>query len=174
MVFTGKKTATKYTHSVEFKSLHESFTMPPKKLEIRISTKFNGFGLPLNACMPRFREDIPLIILLRAIGLESDEEICKLVWGNEKEYYESLLPSFRECSDIKIYTKDEAIEYLSNHLQYSTTIEDKKEYTRQLLESELLPHVKFSGENASAIISLVKNSLPYFLIAFIMAFPLPM
>jgi DNA-directed RNA polymerase II subunit RPB2 len=41
MVFTGKKTATKYNYSVEFKSLHESFTMPPKKLEIRLSTKFN-------------------------------------------------------------------------------------------------------------------------------------
>ena len=146
MVFTGKKTATKYTHSVEFKSLHESFTMPPKKLEIRLSTKFNGFGLPLNACIPRFREDIPLIVLFRAIGLESDEEICKLVWGEEIEQYQSLLPSFRECSDIKIYTKDEAIEYLSHHLQYGTALEDKKEYTKQLLETELLPHVKFAGD----------------------------
>jgi hypothetical protein len=42
-----RRLLAKYTHSVEFKSLHESFTMPPKKLEIRLSTKFNGYGLPL-------------------------------------------------------------------------------------------------------------------------------
>lgn len=57
MVFYNKKTASKYLYSVEIKSLHESFTTPPKKLEIRISTKFNGLGYPLTICVPRFRED---------------------------------------------------------------------------------------------------------------------
>ena len=67
MVFTAKKSMTKYTYSVEFKSLHESFTMPPKKLEIRLSNKFNGFGYPLHACLPRFREEIPIMVVFRAI-----------------------------------------------------------------------------------------------------------
>ena len=149
MVFTGKKTATKYTHSVEFKSLHESFTLPPKKLEIRLSTKFNGFGLPLHACLPRFREEIPVMVMFRSVGLESDEEICKLIWGDNKEQYDTLQASFYECSEIKVYTKEDAIEYLSHHLQYGTTMEDKKEYVKILLESELLPHVKFAGDTSS-------------------------
>jgi DNA-directed RNA polymerase II subunit RPB2 len=148
MVFASKKTAAKYTHSVELKSLHESFTMPPKKLEIRLNTKFNGFGQPLTACFPRFREDIPVIVLFRALGLESDEEIVKLIWEDNEKNYETLTASFRDCSDIKVYTREDAIEYLSFHLQYGTSMEDKKEYVRMLLETELLPHVRFGGDTA--------------------------
>jgi DNA-directed RNA polymerase II subunit RPB2 len=57
-----------------------------------------------------------------------------------------LAASFKECSDLKIYTRENAIEYLSNYLQYSTTLEDKCAYVRALLETECLPHVKFGGE----------------------------
>jgi DNA-directed RNA polymerase II subunit RPB2 len=149
MVFAAKKTAAKYTHCVELKSLHESFTMPPKKLEIRLNTKFNGFGLPLTACFPRFREDIPVMVLFRALGLEGDEDIVKMIWGSNVEQYESLTASFRECSDIKVYSRADAIEYLSHHLQYATNMEDKKEYVRILLETELLPHVKFGGDTSN-------------------------
>jgi len=81
MIFFNKKTSSKFGFSAEMKSLHESFTTPPKKLEIRISSKFNGFGYPLTACVPRFREDIPLMVLFRAFGLESDQEIAELIWG---------------------------------------------------------------------------------------------
>ena len=150
MVFSSKKTAAKYTHSVELKSLHESFTMPPKKLEIRYNTKFNGFGQPLTACFPRFREDIPVMVIFRALGMEADEDIVKLIWGSKTGEYETMTASFRECSDIKVYTRDDAIEYLSHHLQYSTNAEDKKEYVRTLLETELLPHVRFGGDTSPA------------------------
>jgi len=146
MVFVSKKTAARYTHSVEFKSLHESFTMPPKKLEIRLTTKFNGYGLPLTTCFPRFREDIPVIILFRVLGIESDEEIARLVWGNDVDKYDTLSASFSECADLKIYTRDDALEFLSHHLQYATSLEDKKAYAKSLLETELLPHVKFAGD----------------------------
>ena len=149
MVFYNKKSSSKFTHSVELKSLHESFTMPPKKLDIRVINKFNGFGYPITACFPRFREDIPLMVVFRALHMESDESIAKLIWGDDTEQYESLMASFRECSDCKVYTRSDAIEYLSNHLQYGTSMEDKKEYVKLLLESELLPHVKFAGDASS-------------------------
>ena len=148
MVFFNKKTAAKYTHSVEVKSLHESFTMPPKKLEIRLSTKFNGLGYPLTACLPRFREDIPLIVLFRALGLEADEDIAKLVWEDDLHSMEHLMASFYECSEIKVYTREDAVEFLSHNLQYGTSMEDKKAYVRMLLESEYLPHVKFGGDTS--------------------------
>lgn len=149
MVFTSKKTAARYTHSVEFKSLHESFTMPPKKLEIRLTTKFNGYGLALTACFPRFREDIPLLVIFRALGMESDKEICEMVWGKQIDYYDSLSASFSECADLRIYTRDDALEYLSHHLQYGTALEDKKTYAKSLVDTELLPHVKFAGDDST-------------------------
>jgi DNA-directed RNA polymerase beta subunit len=99
------------------KSLHESFTTPPKKLEIRLSTKFNGLGYPLMLCVPRFREDIPLMVMFRAFGMESDQEIAEFIGVNP----ELLAASFKECSDHKVYTRHDAVEYLSHHLQYGTS-----------------------------------------------------
>jgi len=146
MVFYNKKASSKFTHSVEIKSIHESFTSPPKKLEVRVQAKFNGLGYPLTLCLPRFREDVPLMVMFRALGVETDEEIANLLWDKNSQYSDMLAASFKECSDLKIYTRSEAVEYLSNHLQYSTTMEDKCAYVRALLETECLPHVKFGGE----------------------------
>jgi DNA-directed RNA polymerase II subunit RPB2 len=160
MVFKAKKSAAKYTYSVELKSLHESFTMPPKKLEIRLSSKFNGFGYPLTACVPRFREDIPVMVFFRALGVTSDMEIAKLVWGTtEDAHVESLAASFVECAQLNIFTREEAIQYLSNHLQYGTNQEDKCAYVRQLLNSEYLPHVRFAGENVTTDIHSARKAL---------------
>ena len=142
LVFQNRKTMTKFTQSVEMKSLHESFTTPPKKLEIRVSSKFNGLGYPLTVCAPRFREDIPLMIIYRAFGLETDQEIMEVI-GDESE---NIAASFKECSEIKVYTQEDAIEYLTHHMQYGTPSEDKKSYVKYLLDSELLPHTKFGGD----------------------------
>jgi DNA-directed RNA polymerase II subunit RPB2 len=130
------------------KSLHESFTTPPKKLEVRISAKFNGMGYPLTMCIPRFKEDVPLGVMYRAFGIESDEEIANLICPTG-EYIELLGATFKECADVKVYTREDAITYLTHHLQYGTASEDKHGYVRSLLETEYLPHVRFGGDKSS-------------------------
>ena len=160
MVFQSKKTNSKYSYSVELKSLHESFTMPPKKLEIRLSSKFNGFGYPLLACVPRFREDIPVMVFFRALGVTSDADIARLVWGStEEQRVELLAASFRDCAELGVFTQEEAVSYLSNHLQYGTNQEDKCAYVRQLLGSEYLPHVRFAGENVTLNVHNARKAL---------------
>jgi len=147
MVFQAKKSSSKHTYSVEMKSLSETFTMPPKKLEIRLSSKFNGFGYPLMACVPRFREDIPVMVYFRALGVTTDAEVARLVWGTTDDTSVTLLAaSFRDCAEIGVFTQEEAITYLSTNLQYGTNQEDKCAYVRQLLTTEYLPHVRFAGE----------------------------
>ena len=150
MIFQNKKSASKYLYSVEMKSLHESFTTPPKKLEIRLSSKFNGVGYPMLACVPRFREDIPVMIYFRALGITDDKSIAKLIWGVETDSHVELLgASFRDTLDMSIFTRDDAVRYLSNHLQYGTNQEDKCAYVRHLLTTEFLPHVRFAGEETT-------------------------
>lgn len=149
MVFNAKKSTAKYSHSVEIKSLHESFTTPPKKFEIRVSTKFNGYGYPLICCFPRFREDIPLMVVFRAIGIESDADVWSLVQTPGAGAGASLIASFKEAGELNIYSRSDAINYLSHHLQYATTLDDKLSYVKGLLETELLPHVRFGGDTSS-------------------------
>ena len=156
MVFFNKKTTSKYSHFVEMKSLHESFTMPPKKLEIRLSAKFNGLGNPLMVNVPRFTEEVPLMIFFRAIGIESDSDVADLVGV---ENHELLAASFKDAADLNIFTQADAITYLSTHLQYSTTVEDKCQHVRNLLESEFLPHVKFAGETTTSTVLNARKSV---------------
>ena len=147
MIFQTKKSSSKYLFSVELKSLQESFTTPPKKLEIRLSSKFNGYGYPMVACVPRFREDIPIMVYFRALGMTEDRAIARIIWGDENDsHVELLAASFRDVSEMSIFTQDDAVRYLTNHLQYGTNQEDKCAYVRYLLTSEFLPHVRFAGE----------------------------
>ena len=147
MIFQTKKSSSKYLFSVEMKSLQESFTTPPKKLEIRLSSKFNGYGYPMVACVPRFREDIPVMVYFRALGMTEDKAIARIIWGDENDsHVELLAASFRDVSEMSIFTQDDAVRYLTNHLQYGTNQEDKCAYVRYLLTSEFLPHVRFAGE----------------------------
>ena len=150
MIFMTKKSSSKYFYSVELKSLQESFTTPPKKLEIRLSSKFNGHGYPMVACVPRFREDIPIMVYFRALGMTEDRAIARIIWGEETDpNVELLAASFRDVAEMSIFTQDDAVRYLTNHLQYGTNQEDKCAYVRYLLTSEFLPHVRFAGETAA-------------------------
>lgn len=155
MVFFNKKTSSKYSHSVEMKSLHESFTMPPKKVEIRISSKFNGLGYPLLICIPRFREDIPLMVFFRALGLTTDEEIYNLIQDDSTSEY--LAASFKEVAEMNIFTQESAIEYLTHHLQYPSTSEDKHGHIRGLLLSEFLPHVNLATETLTTDVMIARK-----------------
>ena len=156
MVFMNKKSSSKFTHSVEMKSLHESFTMPPKKVEIRISSKFNGLGYPLNICIPRFREDIPLMVFFRALGVLSDKDVHDRIGDGADEY---LAPSFKEAADINVFTQDDAIEYLTHHLQYPSLSEDKHAHIRGLLLSEFLPHVNLAQEENTVEVTNARKIL---------------
>lgn len=156
MVFMNKKSSSKFSHSVEMKSLHESFTMPPKKVEIRISSKFNGLGHPLNICIPRFREDIPLMVFFRALGILSDKDVYDRIGEGSNEY---LASSFKEAADINVFTKEDAIEYLTHHLQYPSLSEDKHGHIRGLLLSEFLPHVNLAQEENSIEVIISRKIL---------------
>jgi DNA-directed RNA polymerase II subunit RPB2 len=101
------------------------------------------------ACVSRFREDIPVMVFFRALGVTADADIAKLVWGNLDDHHVELLAaSFKDCAELGVFTQEDAIIYLSSHLQYGTNQEDKCAYVRQLVGSEYLPHVRFAGENA--------------------------
>jgi DNA-directed RNA polymerase II subunit RPB2 len=160
MIFQNKKTSSKYLYSVEMKSLHESFTTPPKKLEIRLSSKFNGFGYPMVACVPRFREDIPVMVYFRALGVVDDRTVARIIWGDEKDSHVELLgASFRDTLEMGIYTQDDAVRYLTSHLQYGTNQEDKCAYVQHLLTTELLPHVRFAGETTTPVVLNARRTM---------------
>lgn len=51
------------------------------------------------------------MIALKAMGVESDQEILQLI-GPEQVFVPLLMPTFQECKQIGIHTAQQALEYI--------------------------------------------------------------
>ncbi|ONK81475.1 uncharacterized protein A4U43_C01F29520 [Asparagus officinalis] len=59
----------------------------------------------------QFSKPVPIMIILKAMGIESDQEIVQML-GRDPRYGSLLLPSIQECYSEKIYTQKQALDYL--------------------------------------------------------------
>ena len=80
--FNISKNNTKYTWMAEIKSIPDFKSISPKQISVMISSKDNGLGFPIVVQIPRTTQPIPIFILFRALGVISDEDICKIITLN--------------------------------------------------------------------------------------------
>ncbi|EEB05618.1 DNA-directed RNA polymerase III complex subunit Rpc2 [Schizosaccharomyces japonicus yFS275] len=62
-------------------------------------------------------EDIPIVIALKAMGLQSDREIFELVAGSEANYQDLFAPSVEEAAKLNVYTTEQALNYIGSHVK---------------------------------------------------------
>ena len=65
-------------------------------------------------------EDIPICIVLKAMGVESDFELVQLV-GSEPEIVNAMALSLEEPVKLGIYTQKQALQYIGNKVRGKTT-----------------------------------------------------
>ena len=96
-------------------------------------------------------EDVPIVVILKALGVESDAEIVSLIAGTDGRIASLLTPSFQEVHEMDIYTCEQA------HVLIGTRIKSMKarsarrrwhhrdrepaDEAREVLASVVLPHV---------------------------------
>mgnify|MGYP001168956321 CR=1 FL=1 len=78
-VFKSGKTSSKYSHIVDVKSTAPDGFYTPKNVSLKLTSRDVGSGKVIRAIIPHVRHEIPLFILFRALGLESDKEILKYI-----------------------------------------------------------------------------------------------
>ena len=142
-----------------------------------INIKFNKSG-NLLLSNSQFM-DIPLFIIMRAMGLESDMDIIANITYNleDIEMLNLLRPSISMCIDeneVPIKTKEEAYNYLITKLKKNKRISatdfhianiQKKMFLEKLLRKDLLPHlgedilkkVRYLGLMANKLIQVFLN-----------------
>jgi DNA-directed RNA polymerase subunit B len=114
------------------------------------------------AKIPGSPVDIPLITLIRALGLESDKDIANAVSLNET-IQDELEPSFEKIGEIT--TSRDSIVYISKRIAPGMLEEFQIKRAETLLDWGLLPHLGknpdnrhekalFLGESASKLIEL--------------------
>lgn len=94
--------------------------------------------------MPSTPVDIPIVILMRALGLESDQEIADTV-SLVPEIQDKLETSFEKASDIQ--TSKDAIVYISKRIAPGMLEEFQIKRAETLLDWNLLPHLGRGSEN---------------------------
>ena len=84
-----------------------------------------------------FKNDINLIIIFKALNILSDQEIIMLIGHKHSKY---LIETFADCYNSKIFTREEALKYLSSKIKTFHKDNDIQA-TIEAISSILLAHV---------------------------------
>ena len=103
------------------------------RIEMRI--KPNG---SLHVSMPGFPSEIPFVILMRALGLESDKEIAEAV-SLDKDIQSELEPSFEEAAGVD--SVEDALLYIGNRIAHGQIKSYRLQRAELLLDRNFLPHI---------------------------------
>jgi len=86
---------------------------------------------------------VPLFIVLRALGLKTDQEITEAI-SRDPSIQVQLYPSFLEME--KIPTPEVAIEYIGNRVAHGRPRDKRMEAAEAVLDRNLLPHLGTTKE----------------------------
>lgn len=67
-------------------------------------------------------EDIPIVIALKALGLQSDKEILLLTAGNDEAYKSSFSPNLEEAAKLSVFTRHQALEYIGSRVKVNRRV----------------------------------------------------
>ena len=149
--FSGKN-STKWLYYAEIKSVPDSKCISPKQLEVLISSKNNGYGYGLFVNIPRIKMPIELLTLFRALGAESDKEICSYIAldidsNKYKEIVDYLQASVVDAN--KYMNQEDALKHMSSYVSYvpfnmskEQGSQRKQDFLNEILLNDLFPHCK--------------------------------
>ena len=166
-VFKASKSNSKYSHIAEVKSVSKVGFNTPKNCSIKFSNKDVLKGKTLKVNIPHCRADIPLFIIFRAFGIESDKEIIKYILydiENNDDKLDLLQSTIEEGSDIR--TQNEALDYI---LKYSCILGQPKDIKlsrerklvlfKEMMERDVLAHVGKSFKKKALFLGYMVNKL---------------
>ncbi|QOI90240.1 hypothetical protein QKU58_gp091 [Pyramimonas orientalis virus] len=149
-VFLDNK-LSQYSHIAEIRSVPDNVFGPPKLTSLKLSSKQTQFGHYVRMNIHHIRIDIPIFILFRALGFESDKDIVKLcVYDiedpNNKILIDNLKGSIEDSNTV--LTRLSALDYLQKFLNISgfpkEIMQNKSKRINiilDILKNDFLPHV---------------------------------
>lgn len=138
MLYVRDKGNEVYSHSAEIRSVSEDASKPVRTVGVRIvrpSAKYTNNQIVVS--VPNVRKPVPLFILMRALGIESDREIiryCLLDMEKYSHLVDLFIPSIHDAG--LLFTQDQCIKYIKTLTKGHTvsTVMD-------VLMNYFLPHV---------------------------------
>ena len=142
-VFRNGRGNVREAEVVEIKCIGPDNDQVPKSNAVKITYHpKNNLIMMLKATVPRIKTDIPLWILFRALGMENDKDIYELIvgpGGDDRLFDNIIEESIHEA--IGINKKEEAIEWLSQHINTWSIKTQKPMIVADILAEELFPQI---------------------------------
>lgn len=138
MVYIRDKGNELYSHSAAVRSVSEDASKPVRTMRLSIVAPTPSLtNNQIVAIVPNVRKPIPLFILMRALGIESDEEIiryCLLDMERYDTYIDLFIPTVHDAG--KIFNQEMALKYIATFTKGKTV-----PHALEILTNYLLPHV---------------------------------
>ena len=95
-----------------------------------------------------FTEDIPVVVVFKAMGIITDQEIVQLV-GSEDEILSPFAASLEECANLKVFTQLQALEFIGGKSRMARTWKNKSKVDEasDILATVILSHVPVENFN---------------------------
>ena len=138
MIYIRDKGNDIYSHSAEIRSVSEDASKPVRTLAVKIvapSSKLTNNQIVV--VIPNVRSPIPLFILMRALGIESDKAIiehCLLDLEKYSSYVDLFIPSIHDAN--RIFSQEVALKFIASFTKGKTI-----PHVLEILTNYLLPHI---------------------------------
>ena len=137
-MYVRDKVNDTYSHSAEIRSVSEDPSKPVRTLHVRImapSSTLQNNQIVVN--IPNVRKPVPLFIVMRALGIESDKEIiemCLLDMEANKDIIDLFIPSIHDAG--KIFNQENALRYIGTLTKGKTMA-----HGLEIISDYFLPHI---------------------------------
>ncbi|MHA1605072.1 MAG: DNA-directed RNA polymerase subunit B'', partial [Candidatus Freyarchaeota archaeon] len=154
ILIEGGNKSSSSTHVAKVFSTAQGFRAP-----VTMERRRDG---SLRVSFPSVPGKIPLVVLMRALGLETDKQIVDAI-SDDGEIIRELIPSIEVAAPIT--SRDEALDYVGKRVAVGQTRDYRLKRAKQVLDRYLLPHIGtkpsdrlrkafYLGQMASHIIEL--------------------
>lgn len=165
-------------HQVEVKSALPNKIVQPRTFNVRF-LKQQKINCPLITIFYN-QSNVPMGVLFRAFGIERDDDIVQLIFGNDfrqmQVYFHKLIDSLDYCTKtLQCRTRDDALDYLSlsvtsirgmpKDIVLTNTM--KRNYIIETLDNLVLPHLHKNNLKKAHYLGKMIHDLILFTLDFI-------
>ena len=144
-----KKSDDKVPFVAEIRSAVEKGSRLISSMQIKYHSqrgdKKKSFGSSIKATLPYIKEEIPIAIVFRALGVVSDEDILNHICydRSDTQMLEMLKPCIEEA--FVVQDREVALDHISKRSNALGSAREKRvKMAREIMQKEVLPHISQS------------------------------
>lgn len=131
------------SHVAEIRSALEKGSRLISSMQIKLYTRDGrGAGRTIKATLPYVKQDIPIVVVFRALGVVPDGEILEHICFDQNDW--QMLEMLKPCVEegFVIQDREVALDFIGRRGSALGIRREKRiQYARDILQKEFLPHI---------------------------------